>query len=234
MRVGLRRGGAQAAARRGSAVPLPAPQGALGVIGLKLPPHLQRLDERQQQLARTMVDDVAQALLRTRLVADLQSERVANETERLFATNVFGVLNVIRALAEEGRTMLLVTHEMSFARQVSSEVVFLHQGLVEEQGSPEQVFINPVLEVSGPVEPHSEGCLSLPDIFGEVQRPPRARITATDLEGNRFTLESDAFEARVWQHEFDHLEGVLIIDRMMPRCRLRNRRAIRDLERAGG
>ena len=53
------------------------------------------------------------------------------------------VLNVIRALAEEGRTMLLVTHEMNFARQVSSEVVFLHQGLVEEQGSPEQVFNNP-------------------------------------------------------------------------------------------
>ena len=53
------------------------------------------------------------------------------------------VLNVIRALAEEGRTMLLVTHEMNFARQVSSEVVFLHQGLVEEQGTPEQVFDNP-------------------------------------------------------------------------------------------
>jgi len=53
------------------------------------------------------------------------------------------VLNVIRALAEEGRTMLLVTHEMGFARQVSSEVVFLHQGLVEEQGSPEQVFDHP-------------------------------------------------------------------------------------------
>ena len=53
------------------------------------------------------------------------------------------VLGVIRSLAEEGRTMLLVTHEMNFARQVSSEVVFLHQGLVEEQGSPEQVFGNP-------------------------------------------------------------------------------------------
>jgi ABC-type histidine transport system ATPase subunit len=53
------------------------------------------------------------------------------------------VLNVIRALADEGRTMLLVTHEMSFARNVSSEVVFLHQGLVEEQGSPQQVFENP-------------------------------------------------------------------------------------------
>jgi len=53
------------------------------------------------------------------------------------------VLNVIRGLAEEGRTMLMVTHEMNFARQVSSEVVFLHQGLVEEQGSPQQVFDDP-------------------------------------------------------------------------------------------
>lgn len=56
------------------------------------------------------------------------------------------VLTVIRALAEEGRTMLLVTHEMNFARQVSSEVVFLHQGLVEEQGTPEQIFENPQSE----------------------------------------------------------------------------------------
>ena len=54
------------------------------------------------------------------------------------------VLGVIRSLAEEGRTMLLVTHEMNFARQVSSEVVFLHQGLVEEQGTPAQVFDNPL------------------------------------------------------------------------------------------
>ena len=53
------------------------------------------------------------------------------------------VLAVIRSLAEEGRTMLLVTHEMNFAKQVSSEVVFLHQGLVEEQGTPTQVFDNP-------------------------------------------------------------------------------------------
>lgn len=54
------------------------------------------------------------------------------------------VLTVIRALADEGRTMLLVTHEMSFARQVSSQVVFLHQGVVEEQGTPDQVFDNPM------------------------------------------------------------------------------------------
>jgi len=53
------------------------------------------------------------------------------------------VLKVIRDLAEEGRTMLLVTHEMRFARDVSSHVMFLHQGRVEEEGSPQQVFNNP-------------------------------------------------------------------------------------------
>jgi len=54
------------------------------------------------------------------------------------------VLKVIRDLAEEGRTMLLVTHEMGFARDVSTEVMFLHQGRVEEAGPPAQVFGNPV------------------------------------------------------------------------------------------
>jgi polar amino acid transport system ATP-binding protein len=53
------------------------------------------------------------------------------------------VLKVIRSLADEGRTMILVTHEMKFARDVSSEVVYLHEGLVEEQGAPKQVFGDP-------------------------------------------------------------------------------------------
>ncbi|MCX9000013.1 amino acid ABC transporter ATP-binding protein [Rhizobiaceae bacterium BDR2-2] len=56
------------------------------------------------------------------------------------------VLKVIRALADEGRTMLIVTHEMGFAREVSSRVVFLHQGVIEEAGTPEQVFGNPSSE----------------------------------------------------------------------------------------
>jgi ABC-type histidine transport system ATPase subunit len=53
------------------------------------------------------------------------------------------VLLVMRQLAEEGRTMVIVTHEMKFAREVSSEVVFLHEGRIEEQGPPEQVFDDP-------------------------------------------------------------------------------------------
>jgi ABC-type histidine transport system ATPase subunit len=49
----------------------------------------------------------------------------------------------MRDLAEEGRTMLVVTHEMSFARDVSSSVVFLHKGMIEEQGAPQQMFKDP-------------------------------------------------------------------------------------------
>lgn len=56
------------------------------------------------------------------------------------------VLRVMRQLAEEGRTMLVVTHEMGFARELSSQVVFLHQGRVEEQGPPSQVFDRPASE----------------------------------------------------------------------------------------
>jgi ABC-type histidine transport system ATPase subunit len=56
------------------------------------------------------------------------------------------VLKVIRDLADEGRTMLLVTHEMGFAREVASEVIYLHEGRIEEQGPPAQVFENPKSE----------------------------------------------------------------------------------------
>ncbi|GAB0118434.1 ABC transporter ATP-binding protein [Acidisoma sp. 7E03] len=56
------------------------------------------------------------------------------------------VLTVMRNLAAEGRTMLVVTHEMAFARQVASHVVFLHQGLVEEEGTPDEVFLHPKSE----------------------------------------------------------------------------------------
>jgi arginine/ornithine transport system ATP-binding protein len=56
------------------------------------------------------------------------------------------VLKVIRSLAEEGRTMIVVTHEMSFARDVSSHVIFLHQGVIEEEGEPKETFAHPKSE----------------------------------------------------------------------------------------
>lgn len=56
------------------------------------------------------------------------------------------VLKVMQSLAAEGRTMIVVTHEMGFARDVSSEVVFLHEGRIAEQGPPEEMFTNPKTE----------------------------------------------------------------------------------------
>lgn len=82
------------------------------------------------------------AIART-LAMDPQILLFDEPTSALDPELVGEVLGVMRNLADEGRTMLIVTHEMNFAREVSSEVVFLHQGLVEEQGTPEKVFGSP-------------------------------------------------------------------------------------------
>jgi len=96
------------------------------------------------------------------------------------------------------------------------------------------VYINPVLsDPQGGMGFFEEGCLSLPDIRGQVLRPPTVTITATDIEGNRFTQTGTGLLATCWQHECDHLDGVLIIDRMRQIDRIKSRSAIRRLERAG-
>ncbi len=95
-----------------------------------------------------------------------------------------------------------------------------------------RVYINPVLsEPRGDLVPYEEGCLSLPDIRGDVNRPEIITITATDLKGQRFTSTAAGLLARCWQHEYDHLDGVLILDRMTQMSRLKNRSAVRQLER---
>lgn len=94
-----------------------------------------------------------------------------------------------------------------------------------------RVYINPeISEPAGGREPFEEGCLSLPRIRGEVIRPARVRLTASDEQGRLFSGVAQGLLARCWQHELDHLDGVLIIDRMTQMARLKNRAAIRELE----
>ncbi len=94
------------------------------------------------------------------------------------------------------------------------------------------VWMNPVLEViESPIQSDEEGCLSLPEIRGEIKRPTAIRISGHDVDGKPRTEESDEFIARIWQHENDHLNGILIIDKMSVMDRLVNRKLIRDLER---
>lgn len=104
------------------------------------------------------------------------------------------------------------------------------------QGTEEPtVYINPVLsEPLNPVEAVSEGCLSLPDITGDIPRPRGITISALDVAGRRITQTGTGLLARCWQHETDHLDGVLILDRMSQLSRLRVRSAVRWLEKAAG
>jgi len=95
-----------------------------------------------------------------------------------------------------------------------------------------RAYINPVLHASGPADEDEEGCLSLPDIHVDVLRPSSVTMTATTLDGRQITVTETGFMARVWQHENDHLNGTLIIDRMTPMQRLATRRMLKDLELA--
>ena len=97
------------------------------------------------------------------------------------------------------------------------------------------IYINPELsEPTRNIEPLEEGCLSLPEIQGDVIRPTEITITATDLEGNRTSHRAAGLLARCWQHEYDHLNGVLIIDRMTHASRAVIEVHIHALERGAG
>lgn len=83
------------------------------------------------------------------------------------------------------------------------------------------VLINPEIELSGARESGSEACLSIPGIHGEVERPAVVRVRALDLEGREFEFEAEGLLARAMQHEMDHLNGILFIDRLDPAERKR-------------
>lgn len=76
------------------------------------------------------------------------------------------------------------------------------------------VLVNPELEPGAGVENGSEACLSIPGVAGDVERAPMVRLTATDLDGNEVEFEAGGLLARALQHEVDHLDGILFIDRL--------------------
>ena len=87
--------------------------------------------------------------------------------------------------------------------------------VVHIEGDIERVFINPsILETSQETAKVEEGCLSVPGIFADVIRSKTIKIQAWNEKGRPFTLEAAGILARVIQHEYDHLEGVLFLDRL--------------------
>ena len=90
--------------------------------------------------------------------------------------------------------------------------------------------INPVVELESETAEAEEGCLSLPGIRGQVVRAKRIKLTGYDPHGSPISLSLEDFTARIAQHENDHLDGVLIINRMPPSARIAIGKKLRDLE----
>lgn len=98
------------------------------------------------------------------------------------------------------------------------------------EGQDELVLVNPrILERSGPPTLLEEGCLSFPGIYAEIERPETCRVEAFRVDGTPFEETYGGFKSRIIQHEYDHLEGVLLVDRMSPADRLRNKAALEEL-----
>lgn len=88
--------------------------------------------------------------------------------------------------------------------------------LVAPQGSKPVVMINPVITASEGEEVGEEGCLSIPGLYGDVVRAVRVEVEAYDKKGRPFAYELQGMAARIVQHEVDHLEGVLFLDKVDP------------------
>jgi len=113
----------------------------------------------------------------------------------------------------------------------ATQVGVLHRLLVYrvEHDSPVNALVNPVLEWSSKdKEWAEEGCLSLPGVHVDVERPVHVRVRAQDAAGKPVLVEASGLEARVIQHEMDHLDGVLILDRTPRDQRKQAMRALRE------
>lgn len=91
----------------------------------------------------------------------------------------------------------------------------------------EIVLFDPVVLRAGPAEVGREGCMSVPDLTGDVPRALELVVRGRDVDGREVTIEADAFEARALQHELDHLDGLLFLDRVVAEDRIFRRRVYR-------
>jgi peptide deformylase len=91
------------------------------------------------------------------------------------------------------------------------------------------VILNPRIVESRGEAAFTEGCLSVPGLSWEIVRPSEIHVTGYDLDGNELDLELDDYAARVFQHEIDHLEGVLLVEHLTDEQRQEARKALREL-----
>ncbi len=137
------------------------------------------------------------------------------------------------ALAAEVQRMGELMHDALGIGLAATQVGVLHRVLVYRAypEDPLTALVNPTLTwVSDELETAEEGCLSLPTVHVEVERAARVRVSAQDPAGVALEIEAEGLEARVIQHEIDHLDGILILDRISRGARKEAMRAMREAQ----
>jgi peptide deformylase len=178
------------------------------------PPQLDPETRARREAALAQVRKFGDPVLRTKArPVEVFDERLREEVARmgLLMTDALGI-----GLAA---TQLGVAHRLLVYRV--------------EPDSPVNALVNPEIEwTSRDEETFEEGCLSLPGVIVDVERPVHVRVRARDERGEEVLVEASGLEARVIQHEMDHLDGVLILDRAPKEQRKEAMRALRELEAA--
>lgn len=99
---------------------------------------------------------------------------------------------------------------------------------VYDVGDGPEAIVNPVISESSGEWVYDEGCLSVPGLFWEIVRPKEIHLTGHDLDGNEVSIEADELLSRLFQHELDHLDGVMLIDHLDPDTRKAAMKTLRE------
>src|SRR5262245_16866321 len=119
------------------------------------------------------------------------------------------------------------------APQVAAPVRLLVMNFSADAAKKEHEFvaINPVIvETSKTIIEDREGCLSFPDLYAKVRRARKVKVQAYNLKGELYEMSCEELPARVWQHEIDHLDGTLFIDKMGMIGRMQSKKALKQFE----
>lgn len=142
----------------------------------------------------------------------LNVEKLGSEILRKKSDLVPEVTDEIRSLAENMFETMIKENGVGLAcPQIGLN---LRMFVVIADDDVRRVFINPqIIKTSEEMSDYEEGCLSIPQVWENISRPKEVTVQAINENGKRFTLEADGLLARVIQHEYDHLDGILFIDR---------------------
>ena len=157
-------------------------------------------------------------------MAVLSMRRYGDPILRLLAAPVAAVTPEIKTLiADMAETMWRQVGIGLAAPQIG---VSLRIFVMDDGKRGARAIVNPIVTERGGVVKEEEGCLSLPGIFAEVERSKSLRIEGLDGEGQPISFEAQGLQAKIIQHELDHLDGVLFIDRLPPVTRDRIKKKI--------